>query len=176
MALGGSAARRYAEALLDVATEEKAVPAYRTSLERLAAALGADVVRVLRDPRVPLAKRRSALQAAAKSEPRAVQAVLGLLLERDRIPLLPHIARAFGDLVDARAGIVKARITTPIELAPRERDQLIARLARAGGKEIQATFAVDPDLIGGAKVQLGDHLIDASVRTQLAALARALSG
>ena len=176
MALSGSAARRYAEALLDIATSEGAVAPFRASLERLAAAIGIEAIRALRDPRAPLARRRAALDAATKSEPQAIRAVLALLLARDRIALLPGIARAFGELVDRREGIAKARITTPVELSEREQRDLVARLERASGTRIRAIFAVDPALIGGATVQLGDHLVDASLRAQLASLARTLAG
>src|SRR5579859_5868784 len=157
MALGGSAARRYAEALLEAATAESAVPAYRTSLEKLHAAFGPDVVRSLRDRRMPLGHRRTALETATRDEPRAVRAVLGMLLERDRLALLPQIAAAYGELVDRRDGIVAAKITTPVALGPTERERLVARLERASGSRVRASFAVDPSLIGGATVQLGDR-------------------
>jgi F-type H+-transporting ATPase subunit delta len=174
-ALSGSAARRYAEALLDRATAERAVPAYRASLERLAAAIGPDVIRVLRDPRVPIAQRRGAVDAASKDEPSAIRGIIDLLVQRDRIALLPEIARAFGALVDRRAGIAKAKITTSIPLSDAQRSDLIGKLERSSGMTIQATFAVDPSLIGGAKVQVGDRLIDASLRNQLDQLATQLA-
>ena len=175
MALGGSASRRYAEALLDIATSEGAVAPFHASLERLAEAIGPEAIRSLRDPRAPLARRRAALEAATKSEPRAIRAVLALLLERDRIALLPGIARAYGELVDRREGIAKAKITTPVGLSEREQRDLVARFERASGSRVRATFAVDPALIGGAMVQLGDHLVDASLRTQLTSLGRMLA-
>jgi len=176
MGLGGSGPRRYAQALLDIATEEGAVPAYRRSLDRLAAALGPDVVHVLRDPRVPFERRRAALEAATKDEPAAARAVLDLLLERDRVGLTPEIARAFGDLVDRREGIVKAKITTSVALDESQRNGLVIRLEQTSGKRVRATFAVDPALIGGAKVQVGDRLIDGSLLNQLEQLARQLAG
>ena len=175
MALGGSGARRYAEALFDNASAEKALPAYRASLDRLRDVFTPAVVRSLRDPRRPLQQRRAALAAATKDEPRAVRAVLDLLIVRDRLALMPDIARAFGELLDRREGIVKAKVTTPVELERTQQGDLVRRLERASGKKIQATFAVDPALIGGAKVQIGDRLIDASLRAQLGALARQLA-
>ena len=176
MPLGGSGARRYAEALFDIASSENAIDAYRASLDRLAKAFGPETVRALRDPRITVEHRRAALDAGAKDEPRAVRAVLDLLLQRDRIALVPDIARAFGDLVDEREGVVKARITTPVELGERERGAFVSRLEAASGRKVRATFAVDPSLLGGATVQLGDRLIDTSLRTQLNALARQLAG
>jgi F-type H+-transporting ATPase subunit delta len=175
-ALSGSAARRYAEALLQVATVEKAVPAYRRSLERLASAIDPDVIKLLRDPRVPMAARRAALDAASKDEPAAIRAVLDLLLQRDRIALVPRIASAYGDLVDRLEGVAKAKITTSVALDDAQRGDFVQRLERSSKRKIHATFTVDPSLIGGAKVQVGDRLIDASLRNQLDDLARQLAG
>ena len=175
MPQSGSAARRYAEALLELASGAKDVTAYRASLERLAKALGPDTVRALRDPRVPLRRRVEALGAAAKGERSAIRSLLTLLLERDRIALLPAISRAYGEIVDRREGIVKARITTTVELDAAERDALVRRLERSSGNRVRATFSVDPALLGGATVQIGDHLIDASLRVRLDELARELA-
>ncbi len=168
MALGGSAARRYAEALLEVAGGD--VPGFRASLERVAGGLGAEQIRWLRDRRVPLGRRRAALEQAMRDEPAAVRAAATLLLERDRIGILRDVARAFGDLVDKREGIVNTKVTSPVPLDERARTDLVGRLERATGKTIRATFATDPAIIGGLVVQVGDHLIDASVRAQLDAL------
>jgi F-type H+-transporting ATPase subunit delta len=175
MALAGSAARRYAEALLEIATESGSVNVYRDALDRLRAAIGPDAIRALRDRHVPIERRRNALDAAATDEPKAVRAVLVMLLERDRIAIMPEIARAFGDLVDRREGIVHAKISTPVELEPAQRDDVVQRLERTSGKRIRATFAVDPALLGGARIQLGDRLIDTSVRAQLETMQRQLA-
>jgi F-type H+-transporting ATPase subunit delta len=170
MAVGGSAARRYAEAMFEVAVRENAVTAYRASVERVRDALGPDVVRWLRDRVIPADRRRAALEAATKGEPAALRAVLDLLLERDRLVLLPGIAAAYGELADRRDGIVRAKITTPVELDEGHRADVVRRLEQTTGKRIRPTFAVDPTLLGGVTVQLGDRLIDASVRAQLDAL------
>lgn len=175
MALSGSSARRYAEALLQIATSEKAVDEFAASFERLRQALDAETLRALRNPGVPVRSRRAAIDAATAGEPKAIRSLLGLLLERERIALFPQIAVAFGDLVERRAGIVKGRITTATELSSSERAELVGRLERSSGKKIRATFAVDASLIGGAKVQIGDRLIDSSLKAQLAELERELA-
>lgn len=175
MPLGGSAARRYAEALLEIATEERAVPVYRRSLEQLAMTFTPEVIRAVRDPRVPMEQRRAAVAASVKEEPKAIRAVLDLMLERDRIGLLPAVAAAYDDLVDRREGVVKAKVTTSTALDQAQQKDVVQRLEQASGKKIRATFAVDASLIGGAKVQIGDRLIDVSLRTQLDHLARQLA-
>jgi F-type H+-transporting ATPase subunit delta len=175
VALSGSAARRYAEALLALSTNERAVGEVRTSLDKLAPAFDRVTVAGLRDPSVPMKQRVEAVNAALGGEPDVIRSLLVLLLETDRIALVPQIALAFGDLVDRRQGISKARITTAIPLKDGEQRELVNRLERESGRKLRATFAVDPTLIGGAKVQIGDHLIDSSVRAKLIALGRQLA-
>jgi F-type H+-transporting ATPase subunit delta len=175
MAPSGSSARRYAEALHQIGTSEKAVDEFGSSLQRLREALSGEVLRALRNPGIPLAARRAALDAATAEEPKAIRSLLDLLLERERVALFPHIATAYADLVERRAGIVKGKITTARQLSANERDDLVRRLERSSGKKIRATFAVDESLIGGAKVQVGDRLIDSSLKAQLVELRRELA-
>jgi F-type H+-transporting ATPase subunit delta len=175
VALSGSAARRYAEALLALSPNERAVAELRASLEKLAPVFDRVTVAGLRDPSVPTKQRVAALGAALAGEPAAIRSLMVLLLETDRIGLVPQIAVAFGDLVDRREGIAKARITTAVPLREPEQRELVNRLERESGRKLRATFAVDPTLIGGAKVQIGDHLIDSSVRAKLVALGRQLA-
>jgi F-type H+-transporting ATPase subunit delta len=175
LALSGSAARRYAEALLSLAPDDRTVVAYRTSLEKLGPVFDRVTIANLRDPSVPVKQRVEALTSALAGEPEAVRSLLVLLLERDRIALVPQIALAFGDLVDRREGIAKARITTAVPLNETAGRELVQRLERTSGLKLRATFAVDPALIGGAKVQIGDHLIDSSVHAKLTALGRQLA-
>jgi F-type H+-transporting ATPase subunit delta len=120
-------------------------------------------------------QRVEALTSALAGEPTPVRSLVVLLLEKDRIALVPQIALAFGDLVDRRDGIAKARITTAVPLDEAARRELVSRLERESGRKLRATFAVDPTLIGGAKVQIGDHLIDSSIDAKLTALGRQLA-
>ena len=175
MALSGSSARRYAEALHQIGTSENAVDEFGASLQRLRDALSGDVLRALRNPGIPLRARRAALDAATAAEPKAIRSLLDLLLERERVALLPQIAAADVDLVERSVGIVKGTITTAREISAKEREELLRRLERSSGKKIRATFAVDESLIGGAKVQVGDRLIDSSLKAQLDELRRELA-
>ncbi len=113
-------------------------------------------------------RKRSAARSCARY-------AIPVLLERERIALFPQIATAYVDLVERRAGIVKGTITTAKEISAKERDELVSRLERSSGKKIRATFAVDESLLGGAKVQVGDRLIDSSLKAQLDELRRELA-
>lgn len=167
MALGGSAARRYAQAMIEIAGPE--VDAYRAAFEQLRG-LDPGALRMLRDPGVPLERRVRAAQTATAGGPAAIRALLVLLVRKDRVALLPQVAAAYGDLMDERAGIARTRVVTAVELDAAARRRLVRRLERSTGKTIKATFYVDPDLIGGARIQMGDHLVDASLRAQLHSL------
>ena len=175
MALSGSSARRYAEAVYQIALRENAVPAFGASLDGLRRAFTPEVLRSLRNPGVPLRARRAALDAATAAEPKAIRSLLGLLLERERIALFPQVADAYAELVERRAGIVKGRVTTATQLSATDREDLVRRLERSSGKKIRATFAVDESLIGGAMIQVGDRLIDSSLKAQLDELRRELA-
>ncbi len=175
MALGGSAARRYAEAMHDIAVAESRVPEFRASLNAVAAGLAGRPLRLLADPSVPVARRLAAVKAVAVGEDPAIGALLNLVVRRERVALIPGIAAAFGEIVDRQAGIAKAKITTAVALDEMNQHQFVERLERTLGKRIEAIFAVDPTLLGGAKVQVGDHLVDASVRAQLSELGAQLA-
>lgn len=174
MALSGSGPRRYAEAMLDIATAEGAVPAFQAALEQLGG-LSPSTLRMLGDPGLALQRRLQAADAAMQGQPAPVRGLVALLVRRDRMPIVARIAEAFTQLVEERAGIARARVTTAVELDGAARDALVSRLGRATGKTIKATFAVDPALLGGARIQVGDHLVDASLRAQLRSLGQQLA-
>jgi len=170
VALGGSASRRFAEALLDLAVEGGAVAALRESLDRLRTSFDAPTIRSLRDPGTRLERRLAAVDKAAAGEPRQIRSLLRVLVERDRIALLPAIAQSFGEIVDKREGIAVARVTTAVLLPKEQQDALVRRLEQASGRKVRASFLVDAGLLGGAKVQVGDRLVDSSIRSQLESL------
>jgi F-type H+-transporting ATPase subunit delta len=175
VAPGGSAARRYAEAVLDLATAAGAVDEHRASLERLASAFEPATLRAMRDPSVRMASRLAAAEAATAGQPGAIRGLVRLLLERDRIALIPGIVSAFGELVDERSGIAKAKVTTAVQVDQAERRRMVERLERTTGKRIEAALAVDPALLGGSLVQVGDRVEDASLRTRLDELRREMA-
>lgn len=170
MALGRSKARRYAEAFLELAAETNATEEWVESLDGITASLTDEGLRLLANPTIPLDTRRHAIEAAAESEPAGVRSLFVTLLERGAIAALPAITRAVHDLLDQRAGIEKAVITTAVPIGEAERRDIVARLERETGKRLRATFALDPALGGGLVVRIGDHQVDGSVRTRLATL------
>ena len=169
-------ARPYAEAAFALAREGNALPVWSQML-RLASA-------VVADPRVAKALDNPALDAGAKES--LLLSICGdalnpegrgfvrVLVEGDRISMLPEIQRMFEGLKDAADGVAKATIETAFPFQGNELAELTSALEKRFGKKIEATVAVRPELIGGARVTVGDTVIDASVQEQLRAMAAQL--
>jgi F-type H+-transporting ATPase subunit delta len=179
MARGGSAARRYAEAAFSLAERDDAFDRWRDDLA-LAAQVTSDesAARVLSSPMVSLARREqivTSLLGTRLAKPSFN--LVRLLLQRGNLELLSPIASEYQRLLNQKRGIVSAVVTSAKPLTADEDAAVRARVAQLTGATVDVTTAVDPDLIGGLTVRIGDRLIDASVRGRLERLReRLLSG
>lgn len=179
MARPVTAARRYAEAAFEVALRDDAVERWRRELGDAAAVLGGeDVMRGLMNPAMPLeARERLVDEALGAHVDRRVLNLIVLLLRRGRIELLPRVATEFDRLDDRRLGITHATATSAAPLEPDEVTALTSRLEQLTGGRVALERQVDPAIIGGLVVRVGDRLIDGSVRGRLERLrSRLVSG
>jgi F-type H+-transporting ATPase subunit delta len=169
-------ARRYADALFSLAVERGTIDTWAAELERVARVVSTPgVVRLLDMPGVELEAKRTALQSQTGVLSREVLFVVNLLLERRRIELLPALAEAFAHRVRQHRGIAEAEITTAVPLGEEELRVVVQRIEQRLGQRIEPTTRVDPDIIGGVVVRVGDQLFDASVRGRLERLRRRLA-
>jgi F-type H+-transporting ATPase subunit delta len=170
----GSIARRYAKALLALGAEEANLEPMLGQLEDLTRALAqsSELRQALSDPVFPLAERRAALDAlgARLGVTRTVRSFTMLLLDRGRVLALPDITREFRGLVDARAGRVRARVTSARPLSPELEARLRTLLEQRLGKRVVLEKLEDPTLLGGLTAEVGDLLYDGSLRHHLEAL------
>jgi F-type H+-transporting ATPase subunit delta len=169
MALARSTARRYAEAAFEIAERDDSMEVWVAALavaeERL---VSPEVVRLLSNPSIPAASRTEVLERIVGDEvDGAPRNLLSLLIRRGRFEQLPAVIREFGRLYRRREGIVEATVTSAAALDSAEIDALQARLESLTGKRIELSQAVDPDLLGGVQVRVGDQLIDGSVAGRL---------
>lgn len=164
-----SAARRYAEAAFEVAVRDDAIEAWRRELDTASAIVEDEGVgRTLANPSIP----REARDAMAR---KALGSIVGdkvmnlilLTLRRGRVEELPRIAAEFRRLDDERQGITHATATSADALTPNEARALTERLEKLTGGKIALDLQVDPSLLGGLVVRIGDRLIDGSVRSRL---------
>jgi F-type H+-transporting ATPase subunit delta len=168
-------ARRYAAGIFQLAQEERAVDTWRAELAKLDELLQDSVlVAAFQNPAVGV-RRRMELAQLLKPELRPeTENLLRLLVEHYRTRAIHRIREAFERLADEASGIVHATITTAIELAEDDRGHYEARLSRKLGRKVNVKFVTDPAIVGGAAIQIGDHLVDGTVRTQLGRLRQEL--
>jgi F-type H+-transporting ATPase subunit delta len=163
-----STARRYAEAAFQIAERDDAIDRWLEDLHDAVAALDDEsIARVLQNPAVPLDARQRLLDAALADRPAPVRNLVALLLRRGRIELLPDVVREYQRLRDRRAGIVTAAVTSASALDEHELRALTQRLEQMTGGQVRLETDVDPGILGGVVVRLGDRLIDGSVRGRL---------
>jgi F-type H+-transporting ATPase subunit delta len=171
---------RYARALVDVVVERK-LDAAKTmeQLEALAAAMAGspELRNVWENPSVPAAQKRKVLDVlvARLSADKMVRNLLAVLIDNRRIAALPKVARQFRSELYERLGIAEAEVTTTRELSAEEKRGLEAQVAKLTGKKVQARYATDGKILGGAVIRVGSTIYDGSVRGQLRRLKEALS-
>ena len=178
MPAAARSARRYAEAVFDIAVEQEALVQWAGDLQTVAAFVAEpDVARILGSARVPRDEKLRLLTAALQREisPAAMNLVR-LLVARDKIALVPEIQRIYQEMADERAGIAHAVVTTAVALSDDEKRAIAGRLSTITGKHVDVTPVVDESIIGGVVARIGDQLIDGSTRTKLVALKRSLEG
>ena len=169
MARPSPAARRYAEAIFQLADRDAAFGTWRDGLTFVVQVLGNErASRALSDPAQPFAERRKLLdRILGKRVSPAVANLVRLLTQRSRLDLLPRIATEFQRLVNRQRGIVEATVTSALPLNRAETESLTTRIQAMTGAEVDLRSIVDPKLIGGLTVRVGDTLLDASVRGRL---------
>ncbi len=170
-------ARRYAEAVFQIALAKEDFDGWQVDLNRLASALGdATVARFLENPRFPLAdKDRIVSERFPGTNPLALNLVR-LLISHDNLRALPDIAAEFQRLVDQHRGIGRARVITAIPLDERDRVTLTEGLGKLFDRQIKISAEVDPGIIGGLIVRVNGKLIDGSTRGRLLALRQEIAG
>lgn len=171
-------AKRYAKALLDAAAEAGVLEGVAADLEVLGPHFATkEIAAFFANPAVSGARKEAALVAVAErvsASPLCVS-LLRLLLQRQRVGLLSDVARLFRDLVDERAGHVRAEVTAAVPLPTGSVEALAARLSAATGRRVQLATRVDPAVLGGLVARVGSTLYDGSLRTQLRRMREALS-
>ena len=134
------------------------------------------LARLLADSSKPAAERAAALEKALpKSMPAEVLNLLKTMMEAGDLDLIDELSGRLGQIATGQASAIKAEITSATELSDAEKEQIRQRLIAEHGEGLTFTFAVDPSLLGGLRVRVGDHLIDNSIASRLAVLRESLS-
>jgi F-type H+-transporting ATPase subunit delta len=169
--------KRYAQAIFEIALERKELEKWRADLGILAQILAdPQLVALLENPKLSPQEKRNLLDELLTGVNPLVKNLAYLLVSRNHLRMMADLAAEYERLVDAYHGIEHAEVITAIPLDPEEKKELEQRLSGLRGKKIVLTNKLDPDLLGGLVVRVGDKLIDGSVRTRLQKLKESLVG
>ncbi len=174
--MAGDAPKRYAQAVFAIAVENGTVAAWRSDLADIAQVLTASqAAPVLADGHIPLDRRLAMVERILDVQPLAIN-LAKLLVQRGRSLEAAAVARSFNGMADEHEGIAHALVTAAVDLSAEQVASIEQRLSQSLGKRVHATASVDPALLGGVVVRVGDKLVDGSVRTRLRLLRRELQG
>lgn len=169
-------ARPYAEALFRVAKAAN-LGAWAELVSEMAQ-VGAhpDIQALANNPKVTDEQIAGTFLAALKS-PLGDEAknFINMLVENNRLTLLPEIAEQFHALKNAQEGAADAAIVSAFELSQAQVNELIATLEKKFGRKLNPSVTVDGSLIGGVRVVVGDEVLDTSVRAKLQQMQVALT-
>jgi F-type H+-transporting ATPase subunit delta len=169
-----SRARPYAEALFGIARDRGCAPDVLRELAAIDAAIPDEARVLLAHPGVRPDAAAAMLESIVRSASPLVANFLRLLAEKRRFALLPDIVEALRARLDEAEGRLRARLQTARPAGDADVAALASALGRRFGREVEVTAEVRPELIGGARVVVGDKVLDGSLQGHLAALRRRL--
>lgn len=171
------AAKRYAQAAFELAAQEGNLTQWADALDEIARFMSDPAVAsVLENSRADQQAKLQLVDAALNELPPLPLNLAKLLASKKRTNLASDIATEFRRLAEQREGIARVRARTAVPLSDAEREALTQRLSQQTGRNVILETEVDPRLLGGVVVQIGDRLIDASTRGKLEQLRHELEG
>ena len=176
MARTNTRALRFAEAAFAVARDSNQLDAWLEALKQASLIYDNHAAGLyLTSPVVPAERKQAVLHELLPGIAQEVERFLAILAHRDRLDLVPEIAVVFQRLLNEHRGIAVATVTTAVPIDERQKTVIASRLARRLGKTVTLETRVDPAILGGVVAQVGDNVIDGSVRGRLERLRRTLT-
>jgi F-type H+-transporting ATPase subunit delta len=166
-------AQRYAQAVYQAMLEQ-----WQAALNQVQAVLNQDakLSALMMDNSKDFGERAKALEAALPAGlPVEIPNLLKLMLQEGDLGLLPDVTMALSQVGSGRAAPTKAEITSAVELSDTDKEALRRSLSKEYGEGLVFSFFVDPSLMGGLRVRVGDRLIDTSIASRLTALRESLT-
>lgn len=164
-------ARRYANALVDVVTKNNETQLVQIEIHQFANLMqeSPQLAEVFRNPAVPYEQKSKVLETLLqRTIPAKTTAnFLRVLLRNARLSDLPRISERFDTVLEERAGLVSAEVTTAQPLQPEQQTALQQKLQNVTGKKVVLNFKINPEIIGGVVTRIGSTIYDGSVKNQL---------
>jgi F-type H+-transporting ATPase subunit delta len=174
-----SASLQYANALADIALAQGAADPALKQLSDVAAAFAesAELRNFLASPAVNREAKHAVIEklAARLGASKIIRNFLFVIADHGRTHILPEMVTAFQEVVRQRQGIAEAEVSTAIELSAAQKAEFATTLQRMTGKRVETKYSLDPALLGGAVVRIGDAIYDGSLRQRLNAMRQRLA-
>ncbi len=175
--LNKSVARRYAEAFFSIAQEAGKIDEYQDELGKIVQTIEdiPDLKAYFAHPLLPAKEKKEIAKQVFGSavSPLALNFLL-LILDKKRQDYLGLINKEYVDMADLSRNITKAELISAMPISDEDLNTLSDNLSRSSGTTVQLRVSVDPSIIGGLKIRLGDKVIDASIAKKLEMLKRSL--
>jgi F-type H+-transporting ATPase subunit delta len=169
-----SASLQYANAMADIALAQGAAEPAAKQLREFGAAyaLSAELRTFLASPAVSIEDKHAVIEkiVARLGASKIIRNFLFVLADHRRTHLIPEVILAFHLVIRQRQGVAEAEVSSAVELSAAQKKEMAATLARLTGKKIETKYALDPALLGGAVVRIGDTIYDGSLRSRLNAM------
>ncbi|MBA2289830.1 MAG: F0F1 ATP synthase subunit delta [Chloroflexia bacterium] len=166
--MASGAAKRYVQAIVEVAREQQSFDAWQQDLQRLGATVeDRAVATYLHNPSVQSAEKKKAMDIILRDAQPEARNLAHMLVDGHRTGIIPELAELFDEAVLAERGIVMADVTTAEPLDEEAQQAVRERLSGIVGKDVELRMHTDPEIIGGLIAQIGDAVIDGSVQTRL---------
>ena len=168
--LTGALARRYAQALFELAVEMSVLDQINDELKFLSGLIAQnnELKHLLNHPNIDAAEKKKTLAAILDNHVSEVSKhFLFLLIDRRRQNILTKIQGEFTRLANEARNMIEAKVISAAALSTHQEEKIIQLIADKTGKNVQLNTEVNPKLIGGAKLQIGDQVIDGSILTAL---------
>ncbi|MCD5407460.1 MAG: F0F1 ATP synthase subunit delta [Desulfotomaculum sp.] len=168
--LGGAVGRRYAQALYEIATEQKALDAIEADLKSVLMIIESeqDIQKILDHPQISATAKHEVLKALfAERISETVQNFLCLLIDNQREAYLGEVVAEFINMVNIARDVVEAEVISAQELTATRKTELAKVLKSLVGKKVTTEYLIDATLLGGVVMRVGDKVIDGSVKNRL---------
>jgi len=165
-------AQVYARALFEVATDRGDVDAVREQLGQFAAALESDrsLATFFFSPYFSTEEKKDGLRKAVQGADESVMNFLELLIEKHRVPAIFRIQREFDRLWREENKLLPVQVTSAVRLDAQTVESLGRTIGERTGRKVELTATVEPDILGGIVLRVGNSILDASIRNRLETL------
>ncbi|MBI4337062.1 MAG: F0F1 ATP synthase subunit delta [Chloroflexi bacterium] len=168
--------KRFAQAIFEMAREQGTAEQWEEDLVRISDAVRNEAFVALMDaPGVPMQEKLRAAREVLPDLRLPANHLLGLLAKRRAVELAPAILAEYRRLVDDWRGVARVQLLSAVPLAQGDQEHIAQRLSTILGRQVVLRSLVDPAILGGLIIQVGDRLLDGSVKARLAQMRKTLA-